>query len=75
MAVRPKHQTQLDLKAARPLYSLIVLWHECIRQEPALTLRKWAGKDQASFAEMVAALRADSLAELKRKHLSMPEWR
>ena len=54
------------------LYSLIVLWHECIRQKPALSLRKWAGKDQASFAEMVAALRADSLAQLKRKHLSTP---
>ena len=50
------------------LYSLI----ERIRHEPALPLRKWAGKDQASFAEMVAALRADSLAELKRKYLSTP---
>jgi hypothetical protein len=54
------------------LPSLIVLWHECIRKEAALNLRKWTGKDQASFAEMVAALRADSLAELKRKYLSTP---
>ena len=54
------------------LYSLIVLWHECIRKEPAVSLRKWVGKDQASFAEMVAAIRADSLAELKRKYLSTP---
>ncbi len=54
------------------LYSLIVLWHECIRPEPALNLRKWAGKDQASFAEMVAALRADSLRQLKQKYLSTP---
>lgn len=54
------------------LYSLIVLWHECIRQEPVLNLRKWTGKDQASFAEMVAALRTDSLAQLKQKYLSTP---
>ena len=54
------------------LYSLIVLWHEGIRQKPALRLRKWTGKDHASFAEMVAALRADSLAQLKQKHLSTP---
>lgn len=54
------------------LYSLIVLWHECIRQKAALSLRKWTGKNQASFAEMVAALRADSLAQLKQKYLSTP---
>ena len=54
------------------LYSLIVLWHECIRPEPALSLRRWAGKDRASFAEMLAALRADSLRQLKQKYLSTP---
>lgn len=54
------------------LYTLIVLWHECIRAKPAPTLRKWAGKDQASFAEMLAALRSDTLSEFKRKHLSTP---
>lgn len=54
------------------MYSLVVLWHECIRDKPAASLRKWTGKDQASFAEMLAALRADSLAELKRKYLSTP---
>ena len=25
------------------LYSLIVLWHECVRDKPATTLRNWAG--------------------------------
>jgi hypothetical protein len=54
------------------LYSLLILWHECIREKPAERLRKWSGKKQASFAEIVAALRADSLAELKRKYLSTP---
>ena len=55
------------------MYTLVVLWHECIRKKPAPNLRKWTGKDQASFAEMVAALRIDSLAEIKRKHLLTPE--
>ena len=54
------------------LYSLMVLWHECIRTAPAKTLRQWSGKEHASFAEMVAALRMDSLAETKKKHLSIP---
>lgn len=54
------------------LYTLVVLWHECIRQKPAPRLRKWAGKEHASFAEMAAALRTDSLTEFKRKHLSTP---
>ena len=55
------------------MYTLVVLWHECIRQQPAPSLRKWTGKDHASFAEMVAALRTDSLAQIKRKHLSTPD--
>lgn len=46
--------------------------HECIRKEAAVSLQTWAGKDQASFAELLAALRADSLAELKEKYLSTP---
>lgn len=54
------------------LYSLIVLWHECIRKKAPLRVRKWSGKDQASFADMLAGLRSDSLAELRRKHLSTP---
>ncbi len=54
------------------MYSLVILWHECVRKKPAPRLRKWAGKDHASFADMVAALRIDSLADFKRKHLSTP---
>ena len=54
------------------MYSLIVLWHECIRKKPAPSLRKWTGKEHASFAEMVAALRTDSLDDFQRKHLSTP---
>ena len=54
------------------MYSLIILWHECIRKNPAPSLRKWTGKEHPSFAEMVAALRTDSLADFKRKYLSTP---
>ena len=54
------------------MYSLIALWHECIRNKPAPSLRKWTGKEHASFSEMVAALRTDSLADFKTKHLSTP---
>jgi SRSO17 transposase len=54
------------------MYSLVVLWHECIRKKSAPSLRKWTGKEHASFPEMVAALRTDSLADFKRKHLSTP---
>jgi hypothetical protein len=54
------------------MYSLVILWHECIRKKPAPSLRKWTGKEHASFPEMVAALRTDSLADFKRKHLSTP---
>ena len=55
------------------MYSLVILWHECVRQKPAPSLRKWTGKDHASFPEMVAALRIDSLTEIKRKHLLTPD--
>lgn len=54
------------------MYTLVVLWHECIRKKPAPSLRKWSGKEHASFAEMVAAIRTDSLDEFKRKHLLTP---
>ncbi len=40
--------------------------------KPCFQLNGGAGKGHASFAEMLAALRIDSLAEFKRKHLSIP---
>ena len=52
------------------MYSLVVLWHECVREEAAPMLRPWRGKAQSSFAEMLAALRSDSLTEFKENHLS-----
>jgi hypothetical protein len=54
------------------LYSLVTLWHECIRPEPAPSLRHWRGKSAASFADKLAALRSDSFQQFTRAHLSTP---
>jgi hypothetical protein len=52
------------------LYSLVTLWHECLRPQPAPSLRNWRGKSAASFADMLAALRADSFHQFTQQHLS-----
>lgn len=52
------------------LYSLIVLWHEAVRSEPAPLVRQWRGKSGASFTDMLAALRRDSLEQTWEKHLT-----
>lgn len=54
------------------LYSLVTLWHECIRPEPAPSLRDWHGKSAPSFADMLAALRSDSFRQFTQKYLSTP---
>ena len=59
------------------LYSLIVLWHET-RPSTAAEVRKYRGKRHSSFADMLAALRHDTLAQQRKRHLSAsplpPEW-
>jgi hypothetical protein len=47
------------------LYGLVVLWHELIREEPGKFVRYWPGKRQASFADMLATLRRDSVEETR----------
>jgi hypothetical protein len=54
------------------LYGLIVLWHEYIRSEPGIMLRAWQGKRYHSFADMLATLRGDCLAETKQRIFSAP---
>lgn len=49
------------------LYGLIVLWHEYVRPEPGIIIRMWAGKRHSSFADMLATLRSDCLAETKQR--------
>jgi hypothetical protein len=55
------------------LYSLIVWWHEMIRTQPARTLRFWTHKRSASFAEMLAALRSDSLENAEKTLFATPD--
>jgi len=43
------------------LYSLIIWWHENARETPAKSVRNWRGKSHPSFADMLAALREESL--------------
>ena len=46
-------------------YGLVVLWHELIREEPGGFVRYWPGKRQASFVDMLATLRRDSVEETR----------
>lgn len=55
------------------LYSLIVWWHETVRPEPARPLRPWPTKRGASFAEMLAALREESLQQTRENSFSTPD--
>ena len=52
------------------LDSLIVWWHEQVRERPAPALRNWRGKEQPSFRDMLGALRAESLQNTGRRCFS-----
>jgi len=71
----PENRTREAVRRTAPtgflLYSLITLWHECVRSEPAAPLRNYRGKSRASFADMLAALRGDSLREFEKNHLGI----
>lgn len=54
------------------LYSLIVWWHEQVRDQPAPTRRAWRGKPHPSFADMLAALRLETLETTRQTHFSTP---
>lgn len=54
------------------LYSLVVWWHEAVRTEPAAPLRNWKHKRGASFADMLAALRSESLENTAKTIFSNP---
>ena len=54
------------------LYSLIVWWHEQVRDQPAPALLNWRGKRHPSFADMLSALRAESLQNLSLEGFSTP---
>ena len=50
------------------LYSLVVIWHETTAPAVISGLRDYPGKRHPSFADMLAALRRDTLAESWPKH-------
>ena len=52
------------------LHSLVVLWHEFVREQPAPPLRSWTGKRAASLADMLGALRQDCLEQTKQTYFS-----
>ncbi len=73
----PENRTREAVRRTAPtgflLYSLITLWHEYVRSQAATPLRKYRGKSRVSFADMLAALRVDSLREFEQNHLATPE--
>lgn len=70
----PENRTTQAVRRTAPtgflLYSLIVWWHETIRPTPATFLRWWPNKHAASFADMLAALRTESLEQQEQIHFS-----
>lgn len=66
---QPQNRTPAAVRRTAPamfyLYGLIVLWHEYVRPEPGAFVRRWPGKRHASFADMLATLRRDSLEKTK----------
>jgi len=61
----PQNRTRPAAQRTAPmallLYSLIIWWHEQVREQPAAALRSWQGKSHPSFADMLSALRVESL--------------
>lgn len=54
------------------LYGLVVWWHDRVRSEGAAWLRNWTGKRSASFADMLGALRLETLENSYQTTLSTP---
>jgi hypothetical protein len=52
------------------LYSLIVCWYENVPTAAVRSLRDYPQKRQASFADMLAALRRESLREHRKKYFA-----
>ncbi len=54
---------------------LIVWWHETARPHPARPLRPWHGQRGVSFADMLAALRLETLQNTRPTDFSPPTVR
>ena len=72
----PQNRTRPAARRTAPtaflLYSLIVWWHEQVREQPAPALCAWRGKPHPSFADMLAALRLETLETTGKTHFSTP---
>jgi hypothetical protein len=72
----PQNRTRPAARRTAPtallLYSLIVWWHEQVREHPAPALRAWRGKPHPSFADILAALRLETLETTRQTHFSTP---
>lgn len=55
------------------LYSLVVWWHETAREHSAKPLRCWQDKRGPSFADMLAALRLETLENTRKRNFSTAE--
>ena len=73
---QPQNRTKLAARRTAAmgflLYSLIVWWHETALDAPARPLRTWSGKQAASFADMLAALRLETLEKQREANISTP---
>lgn len=73
---QPQNRTTLAARRTAAmgfrLYSLIVWWHETARDEPARPLRPWPHKPGPSFADMLAALRTETLQNKSTPYFSTP---
>jgi hypothetical protein len=69
---REQNRTPAAARRTAPIgflmYSLVVLWHETAEPQGLTGLRDYPGKRHPSFADMLAALRRDSLVEGRQKH-------
>lgn len=54
------------------LYSLTVWWHETRCDDPVPPVRWWSGKHQPSFADMLVALRYETLQNTRQTYFSTP---
>jgi hypothetical protein len=69
---REQNRTRSAARRTAPvgflMYSLVVLWHETAGPDTVIGLRHYPGKRYASFADMLATLRRDSLQEHRKKY-------
>lgn len=69
---RARPAAQRTAPTALLLYSLIVWWHEQVRDDPAPAVLGWRGKSHPSFADMLCSLRLESLQNISPDNFFTP---